>query len=122
MRRAEDRRAVYRRGLRAEHFAAIFLRFKGYGVLERRFKTPVGEIDLIARRGKTLVFVEVKERNDMRTALECISPQMKARITRAAQYYLAVHPEFNGYDMRFDVVATQGFHIRHLDNAWQAAA
>lgn len=122
MRSALDRRAVYRRGLRAEHLAAIFLRFKGYGVLERRFKTPVGEIDLVARRGTTLVFVEVKERNDMRTALECISPQMKARITRAAQYYLSAHPECQGYDMRFDVVALNGLRIRHLDNAWPAAA
>ena len=118
----EARRAVYRRGLRAEHLAAIFLRFKGYGVLERRFKTPVGEIDLVARRGKTLIFVEVKERNDMRTALESISPQMKSRINRAALYYLAAHPEFQGFDMRFDVVATSGLRIRHLDNAWSAAA
>ncbi len=118
----DARRAVYHRGIRAEHFAAIFLRLKGYGVLERRFKTPVGEIDIIARRGNTLIFVEVKERTVMHAALESITPRMKARIASAARYYVAAHPACAAMDMRFDVIATQGLRIRHLDNAWQAAA
>jgi putative endonuclease len=119
---AAEKRNSYHRGLTAEHFAATFLRFKGYSVLERRFKTPVGEIDLIVRRKNTIVFVEVKERNDMRSALECLTPQMRSRIVRAAQYYIAGHPACSGCDLRFDLIATRGFIIRHLDNAWQAAA
>lgn len=119
---AVAKRDNYRRGLRAEHFAATFLRLKGYRVLATRFKTPVGEIDLIACRGRTIVFVEVKERQDMRTALECVTSTMKHRITRAAMLYIASHPAYQGYDMRFDLIATRGFLIRHLDNAWMAAA
>lgn len=119
---AADRRAIYHRGLRAEHFAATFLRLKGYRIIATRYKTPVGEIDLIARRRRTLVFVEVKERQTMNDALSSITPQMKARITRAAQMYIAAHPACSGFDMRFDVVATRGFFIRHLDNAWMATA
>ena len=120
--RAARRQTTYQRGVAAEHLAAIFLRFKGYRVLERRYKTPVGEIDLIVRRGNTLVFVEVKERSTMRTALECLTPAMRARIIRAAQFYIAGHPACAGMAMRFDLVATCGFSIRHLDNAWPVTA
>ena len=52
------------RGRRAENIAAMFLRLKGYTILDRRCRTPFGEIDIIARRGKTIVFVEVKARRD----------------------------------------------------------
>lgn len=119
---ARNKRSSYHRGIAAEHFAATFLRFKGYSVLERRYKTPVGEIDLIVRRKNTIVFVEVKERSDMISALECLTPTMKSRIVRAARYYIAGHPACAGCDLRFDLVATRGFYIRHLDNAWLAAA
>lgn len=119
---AKARQAAYRRGIAAEHLAAIFLRFKGYRVLARRYKTPVGEIDLIVCRKNMLVFVEVKERSNIISALESVTPHMKKRITRAAHYYLASHPAVQHYDMRFDVVATRGLHIHHLDNAWQVTA
>lgn len=109
----------YHRGLWAEFLAAWFLRFKGYRVLARRYKTSVGEIDLIVRRRNMLVFVEVKARTDISDALESVTPKMKNRIRRAAEFYLSQNPQRAGMDMRFDLVALAlPFQIRHLDNAW----
>lgn len=107
----------YRRGMNAEFWAAVYLRVRGYRILERRCRTPVGEIDIVARRGKNLVFVEVKSRMDMVTALESISPMQRGRIVRAAQYYMArLRREF---DPRFDVIAiVPPFSLRHIRNAW----
>ena len=117
------RKDTYKFGLLAETLAGLFLMAKGYRILERRYKTPVGEIDLIARRGKTIVFIEVKARGELTAALESVTPNMKNRITRAGQYFLSSHPALSSCDMRFDLIAlAPPFYLRHLDNAWQAAA
>lgn len=117
MKRAGD--SGYRFGLRAEMLAAWLLRAKGYCILARRYKTPVGEVDIIARRGRTLVFVEVKARAMLADALQCLSPQGQARTTRAAQYYIASHAAQAAGDIRFDFIAlAPPFYWRHLDNAW----
>lgn len=106
-------------GLRAEKMAAWFLRVKGYRILARRYKTPVGEIDLIAARGKTMVFIEVKSRTTMTRALESVRPQQAARIIRAAEYYMAVQRQQN-IALRFDVIAVHPpFRLRHLQNVIQ---
>jgi putative endonuclease len=116
-------RTSYRSGLIAESIAAIFLVCKGYRILARRYKTPVGEVDLVARRGKTIVFVEVKARANPTAALESITPRMKNRIARAALHFIASNPRYAPFGMRFDVIAlTPPFRLRHLDNAWQQAA
>lgn len=110
----------YQTGLQAEKLAEWMLRLKGYRVLARRFKTPVGEIDLVVRRGKTLVFVEVKARGALDDALYSIQDRQQARIVRAAQYYLAREKEA-GLQPRFDVIAIQPpFKIRHLRGAFTA--
>lgn len=112
----------YDLGLKAESMAAIFLRFKGYKILERRYKTAVGEIDLIIRRGHTISFVEVKARSSQEKALESVTPAMRRRIEKAALYYMSQNNVGN-YEMRFDLVTvTPPFFIHHLDNAWQQAA
>ncbi len=109
----------YQTGLRAEKLAAWFLRAKGYRILARRYKTPVGEIDLIATRGKTTVFVEVKARGTMDRALESILPKQAARIMRAAEYYMAVQ-KTQDIAMRFDVIAIRlPFGISHIRNISQ---
>ncbi len=74
--------------------------------MARRYKTPVGEIDLVALRDKRLAFVEVKRRKTQDDAAWTLPTRQRRRIVRAAQYWLASHPEFAGYDMRFDVVLT----------------
>lgn len=114
---------AYWRGLKAERLAAVFLKIKGYDILAQRFKTPVGEIDLMAKKGKTLVMVEVKQRSSMEDALESVTPKMRRRIEQAALYYLQRHTEHEACDLRFDVIAVRWpFLIRHLDNAWRPAA
>ncbi len=112
---------TYGNGLRAELCAEIVLRLKGYRILARRYKTPVGEIDIVARRGRMIAFVEVKFRRSLPEALESLTPSMKGRITNAARHFIAAYPAYGDYDMRFDLFALTGlFSFRHLDNAWQA--
>jgi putative endonuclease len=107
-------------GLRAEMLAVWLLRVKGYRILARRYRTPVGEVDIIARRAGTLVFVEVKARAALADALQCLSPRGQDRITRAAQCYLAAHPSAAAGNMRFDFIAlAPPLRWRHLDNAWR---
>jgi putative endonuclease len=104
MRNARAR--AYRRGLGAEAIAALLLRLKGYAIVARRYKTPVGEIDLIALRGKRLAFIEVKRRKTAEDAAWTLPTRQRRRILRAAQYWLAGHPDFAGHELAFDVVLT----------------
>ncbi|MCJ7597264.1 MAG: YraN family protein [Methyloceanibacter sp.] len=97
---------AYRRGLMAETLAALLLRLKGHRIIARRYKTPVGEIDLVALKGKRLAFIEVKRRKSFEDAASALPTRARRRIVRAAQYWLASHPSYNGHDMRFDVVLT----------------
>lgn len=82
------RQSAETRGRRAEMWAALWLRLKGYRILAQRVRTPLGEIDLIARRGDTLIFVEVKYRPDRLQAAQALSPQALARVKRAANFLL----------------------------------
>jgi putative endonuclease len=83
---SQARRRSYRRGLYAETLAAASLRLKGYRILASRFRAPVGEIDLVARRGAHFAFVEVKARPD---AGEVLTARQRTRIRRAAEAWLA---------------------------------
>ncbi len=116
-----SRRTGYRLGLRAETLAALFLRFKGYRILARRYASPVGEIDIVARKGKALVFVEVKARADLDIAHESIRPTQRARIVRGAEAYLSRNPRYVNHDLRFDaVLIAPGRLPRHLISAFDA--
>ena len=118
----QQKKQTYDRGLKAESMAALWLRLKGYKILARRYKTKVGEIDLIARKANIICFVEVKARATKEQALESITPAMRQRIERAALYYVS-HNNVTNCDLRFDLVTvTPPFLIHHLDNAWQQAA
>jgi putative endonuclease len=109
------RRAAERRGRRAEAAAAWLLRRKGYRVLARRYRTPAGEIDLIVRRGRSVVFVEVKERPEEAAALEAITQTSRRRIARAAALWVSRNPAAVDLDQRFDVIlACPGRLPRHL--------
>ncbi len=109
------RRRAERQGRRAEWLAAWRLRLKGYRILEQRFKLPIGEIDLIARRGQRIAFVEVKARKDIETALTSISEYQRRRIVRAADAWLARQSERgrlpDSYDISFDMVLVVPGHI-----------
>jgi putative endonuclease len=114
------RRLAYGRGRRAELIAAWWLRLKGYRILVHGFRVPVGEIDLIARRGRTLALVEVKARADIATAHTAVSPRQRRRIERAAASFLQRHPALAQCEVRFDVVLlAPRRRPRHLTDAWR---
>ena len=121
MKRSSAARAgSHAHGLRAESAAAWILRLKGYRILARRYKTPVGEIDIIARRGNVVAFVEVKARAALTAALESVTPRARARITGTARHYIAATPGIAGCTLRFDVIAlAPPLSWRHVVNAWQ---
>jgi putative endonuclease len=117
------RRIAFHYGLSAESRAAAFLIAKGYRILGRRFRTPVGEIDIVARRRGVLVFVEVKARESFDAAAEAIGPRQRDRIIAAAQAWLAAHPQDATRPMRFDVVlVVPGRLPRHLPAAFDASS
>lgn len=113
---SKQRRHRARLGRWAEGVAALYLQLFGYTVLERNFRTPVGEIDLIMRRGSHLVFVEVKYRRQANEPL--IHARQWHRIARAAQIYVARHPELTSLLWRFDAVEFTPF-LRHVRDAWR---
>lgn len=113
----------YNRGKWAEFLARNYLRLHGYHILARNYVNHrgayAGEVDIIARYRHTIVFVEVKQRQGMEKALYAIMPKQRQRIMNMAQNYMRLHPEFNGYDIRFDAVfICLPFNIYHLPNAW----
>ena len=110
----------YDKGILAEIYVALFLVLKGYKILAWRYKTRVGEVDLIARKRDTIVFVEVKQRPSLEKALEATTPRMRRRIAAASRHFLSRHiPSSPSFTARFDLAAIAGFRIRHLDNAWE---
>ena len=85
----QARRAAQRAGHGAERIATLYLRLKGYRILARRFLVDGGEIDIVAQRGDTIAFVEVKHRAALDDAHEAISPAKRRRIARAASVFVA---------------------------------
>ena len=117
------KRTSYRSGLWAESLAALYLTAKGYRILARRYRTPLGEIDLVAKRGRVVAFVEVKARPSHEAGLFAVSQAAQGRIARAARHYISGHPRYVDHDLRFDIVTVvPPCRVRHLDNAWTPAA
>ena len=117
---AKARWRAHRFGLRAESIAALLLRVKGYQVLDRRFSAAGGEIDLVARRGATIAFVEVKARDGLDAAAEAITEAKRRRIGRAARVWLARNPWAAAFNLRGDAVfVAPGRLPRHLAAAYR---
>jgi putative endonuclease len=113
--------AAFRLGVSAENIAVIFLGARGYRTIARRWRSPVGEIDLVVKRGRLIAFVEVKARKALDQAAESVLPRQRRRIVAAAQTWLAAHPEHAGYDMRFDaVLVSPGRMPQHIVSAFEA--
>lgn len=120
MARRADRQAREKAGRRAEALAVLSLRLRGYSILAKRYRTPVGEIDIVARRGKTLIFLEVKARADEPSALESVTPRQQNRIVQAASAFIQEQRATGFAAMRFDVmVVLPGKWPRHLIDAWR---
>ena len=116
-----ERVAAFRLGLSAESRAAMLLIAKAYRIVARRWKTPLGEIDIVARRRRDLVFVEVKARENLDDAAEAVTERSKQRIVGAAELWLAHHPADAQCGIRFDVILiAPGKLPRHIVNALDA--
>ncbi len=102
---ASSRYKAYRRGHRGEWIASLALMAKGFRIVAKRYKTPLGEIDLIARRGDLVLIVEVKARPTLMAAMEAISRQSEYRIEGAADLWLTRQRDFARLSVRFDMVA-----------------
>jgi putative endonuclease len=119
---APERVAAFRTGLSAETRAAAYLMAKGYRVLARRFKTPYGEIDIVARRRNLIAFVEVKARARLDDAAYAVTPRQQQRIVAAAQAWLMAHPEHAEFELRFDAMLIAPRSLpRHLPAAFDAS-
>jgi putative endonuclease len=116
-----ERVAGFRTGRSAESRAAAFLIAKGYRIVARRFRGPVGEVDIVARRRRLLVFVEVKARSSLDAAAESLPPRQQRRIAAAAAAWLAAHPQDAESAIRFDaVLVAPGKLPRHIPGAFDA--
>ncbi len=113
-----QKKRAYLKGQRGEWIASLYLRCKGYEILESRFKTPLGEIDLLVRKGKTLVAVEVKSRESLENAAYSITPYQQRRIERALLYYLS--RKNLPMALRFDVILIAPWKWpHHILDAWR---
>jgi putative endonuclease len=116
-----ERVKAFRLGLSAESRAAMLLLTKAYRIAARRWKTPFGAIAIVARRLRTLAFVEVKARYSHDDAAEAVTARNRARIIGAAEFWLASHPEDAQAEIRFDVIlVVPGKLPRHIANAFDA--
>jgi len=111
-----------RAGRRAERLVALYLRLTGHRILAHRFKTRSGEIDLIARRRKTLIFIEVKQRARAEHAVDPVTARSEERIIRAGEIFLSRNPRYveEAFALRYDVVLVTGiWRIRHQTDVFR---
>jgi len=106
-------------GRRAEWMAAIFLILKGFSILKRRYRASTGEIDLIARRGRLVAFVEVKQRAKLDDAIGAVTAKARRRIERAADTFMAQNQPLADCEMRYDILAVAGLKLHHIPGAWR---
>lgn len=112
-----NRKKTYKFGLLAEKIAMVLLWIKGYQILEWRYKTHFGEIDIIAKKSRVIVVIEVKARSSKFLIEEVLHPKQIERIKKAAEFFIAKNLRFQNYDLRFDFIEIEGFFIvRHHKN------
>ena len=104
MNRTERRRAAERWGRQVETLAVWRLKLAGWTILDRRARTGAGELDIVARRGEVLAFVEVKARGDLATAVEAVTPRQRDRILKAAALWRSRKPGLDRLQSRFDLI------------------
>ena len=118
---APERQVAFKLGLSAENRAAALLIAKGFRIVARRFRSSAGEIDIVAKRGPLLIFVEVKARARLDDAAWSVTERQKRRIASAASAWLADHPDDATCDMRFDAVLVAPRSLpRHITGAFEA--
>lgn len=106
-------------GLFAEIIVCVYLTIKGYKIKKRRYKTPLGEIDIIAVKKNYIVFFEVKARADKNTN-EVVSKNQMKRISDAARHYITKNQCSEKYNYRIDlIIFRSALAIKHIENSWE---
>lgn len=117
-----ERIGRYRRGRLAEWLAAAAMLARGYRILARRCRTPYGEVDLIAVRGRRVAFIEVKRRATRLEAQAAVTPRQAQRVARAAEFWVGRNPAYREHEQGLDIVfVTPGGLPQYLANALQPA-
>lgn len=115
----EKRKRAERRGRWSEWGAALFLMLKGYRILAMRYRVRAGEVDIIARRGELVAFVEVKARRDLMAAVDAVTFASQDRIRAAGDHWLARQPDAARLSLRYDIVAITPWKLpRHYQGAF----
>lgn len=115
----ETRKRAERRGRWSEWTAALFLMVKGYRILAMRYRVRAGEVDIIARRGEIVAFVEVKARRDLMAAVDAVTFASQDRIRAAGDHWLARQPDAARLSLRYDIVAITPWKLpRHYQGAF----
>jgi putative endonuclease len=112
--------AAQKRGALAETLAVWRLRLAGWRIVARDLRLGPAQIDIVARRGRVLAFVEVKRRGRLDDAADALHPAQRARIARAAEIFLAQRPGFAAFETRFDaILIAPGRFPEHRQDAWR---
>jgi putative endonuclease len=112
--------AAFGLGISAESRAAAWLIARGFRILARRWRSPLGEIDIVARRFQLLIFVEVKARAKLDDAAESLGERQQRRIAAAAEIWLSQNPDYANFNMRFDaILVAPGKLPRHIPAAFE---
>ena len=116
-----SRRSAERKGHKGETFAAVLLMFKGYRIVARRYKTKLGEVDIIARRRNIVALVEVKSRNTLLEAMDAVDTMTMRRIEAAGDLWLAKQRDYARINIRYDLIAIlpRKFPV-HIENLFLA--
>lgn len=117
--RLDRKRRFERKGRRAEWFAALALMLKGYRIVSLRYRTPVGEIDLVARTGDLIAFVEVKARHNLASGVDSVSFSAQRRIAAAAELFINRQKDSARLSWRHDIVVVSPWRWpQHLEDAF----
>lgn len=116
---AARRARAERAGRAAETLAAWAYRLRGYEILDRRFQAAGGEIDLVARKGALVAFIEVKRRAEIDAAIAAVTYKNRRRMEQAVRSWIARHPQFARSDIRFDIAAVAGWRVEISAGAWR---
>jgi putative endonuclease len=119
----EQKREFEKTGRRAESWAAMYLRLKGYKILERNFRNKSGEVDIIVRKRDVIAAVEVKQRRTLSAAHESISAESERRISNALESYVSTRPQLHNCGQRCDAIFFIGERlslrrITHIEDAF----
>ena len=117
--RRGERQKAERRGRLSEWLAALYLLFRGYRILAIRYRSTAGEVDIIARSGDLVCFIEVKARGDMQGAVDAVSRLAQGRIRASADLWLSRQPDRDQLSQRFDIIAVLPWRLpRHFPDAF----